>query len=128
MVNVLPYRLNFGPNAVLNGQPTDLSVYCGMDWSITVPFTGTDGTTPINLASPLMDVRAVADSTSLLILSPTLTVAANTVTIKIPGSVSKLVTAKSGAYDLHATRTDTGAPIWLLAGYVTFVQSTTVLP
>jgi hypothetical protein len=130
MVNVQPYKLNLGPGSALldaNGKAADLSIFCGADWTLTVPFYGPDGVTPINVTSPQMQIRAVADETSALIITPTLTPVTNTITISIPGSATKLLTARSGAYTLHAVRADTSAPVWLMYGNVTIVPPTTIL-
>lgn len=127
MSNIAPFKLNLSQGVTVGGVALDLSVYCGQDWLITVPFYAADGVTPVNVSSPLMQIRAAADRTSALICTPTLTANANAITISIPGSASKLIGYGSGAYDLHATRADTGGPLWLMFGHVTFNQSTTAL-
>lgn len=125
MASVAPFRLDFGPHSVVNGVAVDLTVYCGSDWQITVPFVAADGVTAVNVSSPLMTVRVSQDKTSTLLITPTLSASTNTVTITIPGSVSKLLNTTSGFYDLFATRADTSGPIKLLYGQVTIVPQTT---
>lgn len=125
MSSVAPFRLDLGPHSVANGQAFDGTVYCGSDWQIIVPFYANDGVTPVNVSSPLMTVRVSQDKTSQLLITPTLSASTNTVTITIPGSVSKLLNTTSGFYDLFATRADTSGPIKLLFGQVTIVPQTT---
>ena len=71
-MNTAPYRLDLAPGAVLAGVTTDLSIYCGVDWSLQVPFTASDGVTPVTVSTPEMQIRAQADSGASLLLTPTL--------------------------------------------------------
>jgi hypothetical protein len=114
MGNIAPYQFN-------------LTVNCGADYVMTVPFTAVDGVTAVNLSAPEMDIRVQASSAAALVVTPALSVSGNTVTITISGAVSDAITADGGQYDLFATRVDTGARVKLLYGTVSFIQNTTAI-
>ena len=125
-----PTRLDLGPGAVLQqGTPgVDMTIYCGADWAMAVPFLASDGVTPVSLTSPEMEIRSVAgDPSSTLILTPTLFVSGNVVTVSITGTASLPIQAPVGYYDLFATRADTNARVKLLFGKALFSPATTVV-
>lgn len=108
-------------------QPLIINI--GADFEIQVPFTDQATGDPIPVASPKMQIRAGIYPSAPLIVTPTVTASGNTVTVALSGTDSLTVTSVfRGAYDLFATRTDTGAEVKLLYGPVTFVANVTTLP
>lgn len=105
----------------------NIDLEAGSDFSMTVSFVDSVTGNPVNLSAPQMQVRSEAYFEANLLISPTVTVATNVVTVKIPGATTKTMESQRAYYDLFATRVDTGAPVKLAEGVVTITGAVTAL-
>lgn len=127
MSNVAPFQLNFAPGVTIGGVVYDLTVYCGSDWALSIPFYASDGVTPVNVSGAQMQIKSTEDSSSMVLVVPTVSTSTNVISISIPGSATKKLNATRGYYDVTVIRADTGGSVRVAEGVVVFDPATTTL-